>query len=133
LAGPGSTRVYAPLAIGNHVDHQHAFRTGIALGRRGVEVWFYEDLPYALRPDARALRMEQAGVALREGAVVDVSPVWSTKLDAILAYPSQLTTVFTQYVGIGTSRAEIDAAMAAYAREAGDGFLGERFWTLAEA
>jgi LmbE family N-acetylglucosaminyl deacetylase len=131
LADPGSVRVYAPLAVGGHVDHRHAFGTGVWLARRGVEVWFYEDLPYALRPDACQRRVDQAGVPLRPQAVVDVSSVWERKLDAILAYPSQLSTVFEQYVGVGTSREEIDEAMGAYARTAGDGVPAERFWAVA--
>ncbi|HEY6565404.1 MAG TPA: PIG-L family deacetylase, partial [Pirellulaceae bacterium] len=49
-AGIGSTRIYAPLAIGFHVDHQHAYNAGLELIRRGWEVWFYEDLPYGLLP-----------------------------------------------------------------------------------
>ena len=62
-----------------------------------------------------------------------MASVWERKLDAILAYPSQLSTVFEQYVGVGTSREEIDAAMGAYARAAGDGLPGERFWVAAGA
>ena len=45
------TRVYAPLAIGSHVDHHHAYRAGLCLHKRGYEVWFYEDLPYGLKPE----------------------------------------------------------------------------------
>lgn len=131
LTNAGSeTRVYAPLAVGFHVDHQHAFRAGVELARRGTEVWFYEDLPYGLRPGARDRRIEEAGVALEPTVLVDVTKQWEAKIDAIYAYPSQLSTIFVDYVGVGTKREEVDAAMAAYARGVGDGRLSERFWKV---
>ena len=126
---PGA-RVYAPLGIGGHVDHQHAFTAGVRLARAGWNVWFYEDLPYALRPGSREERFARAGVALTLAALVPVAATWQAKLDAIMAYPSQLATVFA-YVGSGASRAEIDAAMRAYATEAGGGEPAERFWAMA--
>jgi LmbE family N-acetylglucosaminyl deacetylase len=124
-----SGRIYAPLAIGTHVDHQHAYRAGLKLAKQGWEVWFYEDMPYGLRPENRAVRQSQVEAdGLRPGVTVDVENVWKRKIDAIMAYPSQLKTVFGQYAGIGTTRSEIDEAMAAYARSAGDGEHVERFW-----
>jgi LmbE family N-acetylglucosaminyl deacetylase len=132
LCGDGiaSTRIYAPLAIGFHVDHQHAYLTGLELIRRGWEVWFYEDLPYGLRPENVAARREvMEADGLSAGPTVDVRAVWNRKVDAIMAYPSQLATIFGQYVGIGTTRVAIDEAMAEYARSAGDGIAAERFWT----
>jgi LmbE family N-acetylglucosaminyl deacetylase len=128
--GSGTIRIYAPLAVGFHVDHQHAFRTGVELAARGIEVWFYEDLPYGLLPGARDRRTEAIGRSIAPTILVDVSAQWEKKIDAIFAYPSQLSTVFGQYVGIGTTREEVSAAMAAYAREVGIGALCERFWTL---
>jgi LmbE family N-acetylglucosaminyl deacetylase len=126
------SRIYAPLAIGMHVDHQHAFRAGRQLHDDGWEVWFYEDLPYALKPDHLAARrslVESDGLA--PGPIVPVESVWHTKIDAIMAYPSQLPTIFGQYVGVGSSREAIDEAMAAYASGAGNGTRAERFWTSA--
>jgi LmbE family N-acetylglucosaminyl deacetylase len=37
----GTVRLYAPLAIGNHVDHLLVFQAGLLLGLRGFDVWFY--------------------------------------------------------------------------------------------
>jgi LmbE family N-acetylglucosaminyl deacetylase len=124
-----ATRVYAPLGIGTHVDHQLAFAAGIDLAQKGWEVWFYEDLPYALRPGSRESRFASSGHEFAIAAIVDVEDVWKTKLDAIMAYPSQLAVVFS-YVRAGYSREEIDELMGAYAREAGGGFRAERFWNL---
>ena len=74
------------------------------------------------------------------GTTTQVEPVariparstWDQKIDAILRYPSQLETVFRQYVGVGTTREEINEALSAYAAEAGDGAMVERFWRLTD-
>jgi LmbE family N-acetylglucosaminyl deacetylase len=122
-------RLYAPLGVGRHVDHQQAFAAGVTLERRGWDVWFYEDLPYALRARARQDRIASAGVALSPAAAVDVTATWDAKIAAILAYPSQLPTVFA-YVDCGSSREEIEAVMRTYATAAGAGRLAERFWQV---
>jgi LmbE family N-acetylglucosaminyl deacetylase len=124
-----TTRNYAPLAIGRHVDHQQAFAAGVRLAQTRYEIWFYEDLPYALNPGAAEAQIAATGVALEIAAVVDVTEVWEEKLAAIMAYPSQLATVFA-YVDAGSSRDEIDAVLRAYATEVGGGAPGERFWRV---
>jgi len=129
--GDEAVRVYAPLAIGFHVDHQHAFTVGIELAHRGVDVWFYEDLPYSLIPGAFDQRIAAIGDAVDPSALVEIDTQWEKKIDAILAYPSQLSTIFVDYVGIGTGRSQIENAMKNYARSVGDGRLCERFWTMA--
>jgi len=123
-----TARFYAPLAVGFHVDHQHAFLTGMELARRGHEVWFYEDLPYGLVEGARDRRTSAIGESIRSAVLVDISDQWGKKIDAILAYPSQLSTIFVDYVNVGTHREQISEAMAAYARTVGNGTLCERFW-----
>lgn len=126
-------RLYAPLAVGRHVDHQLVFRAAAGLAGHGWDVWFYEDIPYALTPRASAARWEEIREVAAPAALVPAQAGWERKLDAILEYPSQLETVFRQYVGVGTSRAEIGAALAKYARQAGEGQLAERFWGLHES
>jgi LmbE family N-acetylglucosaminyl deacetylase len=125
----GETRLYAPLAIGGHVDHQLACLAGVALARLGWPVWWYEDLPYALRAGAVGRRLAAIGEAFEVAAVVDVEEEWTTKLDAILCYPSQLATIFGD-VAAGASRAAIDAALRGYAEATGGGRAAERFWRL---
>ena len=66
-------------------------------------------------------------------ARIPAQSTWKQKIDAIFRYPSQLETVFLQYVGIGTTREEIDEALSAYAAQAGDGAMAERFWQLTES
>jgi LmbE family N-acetylglucosaminyl deacetylase len=130
-----ATRIYAPLGIGRHVDHQLAFRAGVELADEGGEVWFYEDTPYALKPNASEHRLADIAVTRTVAPVarIPVDDVWEQKIDAILRYPSQLETVFRQYVGVGTDRAEISAALHDYATNAGDGVAAERFWRIGNA
>lgn len=127
----GHLRVYAPLAVGHHVDHQLAFQTGLDMANDGWEVWFYEDLPYSLKPENAARRHpELTARGLAPAVVIDVTSAWPKKIDAIMAYPSQLPTIFEQYVGVGSTREAIDEAMSTYARSVGDGTRAEEYWTL---
>jgi LmbE family N-acetylglucosaminyl deacetylase len=129
-ATDAAVRVYAPLGVGNHVDHQHGFAVGVALAGAGWAVWFYEDQPYALNEGALDRRLAAlAATPVEPAAVIDVGSTWETKLDAILAYQSQLATVF-RYVGAGSSRPEIDARMREDAERIGNGVPAERFWRL---
>jgi hypothetical protein len=125
-------RLYAPLAIGNHVDHLLAFQAGLLLASRGFDVWFYEDLPYALIEGRFDERMERIDSPLAGAGLVDVLPVWDTKIDAIMAYPSQLAVIFSEYAGTGSTRDAIDAAMRRYSEQAGEGIPAERFWRVTE-
>jgi LmbE family N-acetylglucosaminyl deacetylase len=134
-APDASTRIYAPLGVGRHVDHQIVHLAARELADRGWDVWFYEDIPYALKPmdlDAR-LATIRATTPLEPVARVPAQSTWEQKIDAILCYPSQLETVFRQYVGVGTTREEISEALATYAAQAGDGDLAERFWEIGAA
>jgi LmbE family N-acetylglucosaminyl deacetylase len=130
-----STRIYAPLGVGKHVDHQIVHLAAQELARSGWDVWFYEDIPYALKPGALDARLAEirANAQLEPVARIAAQSTWDQKIDAILRYPSQLETVFLQYVGVGTTRQEISAALSAYATRAGDGVMVERFWRLNEA
>lgn len=42
----GDVTVYAPLTVGNHVDHQLTFTAAHILRAQGWQVQFYEDYPY---------------------------------------------------------------------------------------
>jgi LmbE family N-acetylglucosaminyl deacetylase len=129
------TRIYAPLGVGKHVDHQIVYLAGQELAGRGWEVWFYEDIPYALKPMALDARLAEIGAGTRLAPVarIPAESTWDRKIDAILRYPSQLETVFRQYVGVGTTREEISEALSTYAARAGDGAMVERFWRLIDA
>ncbi len=127
-------RIYAPLGVGKHVDHQIVHLAGQELAGRGWDVWFYEDIPYALKPMSLETRLAEIdGTRLEPVARIPADSTWDQKIDAILRYPSQLETVFLQYVGVGTTREEINESLSAYAARAGEGAMAERFWRLSEA
>lgn len=79
--------LYVPLAVGNHVDHQLARRVA---GSLGCPLYYYADVPYALRPDVEfeALLPQTADHQVRpisESAL----KAWGT---ACLAYASQINS-----------------------------------------
>ena len=127
-------RIYAPLGVGKHVDHQIVHLAAQELAGRGWDVWFYEDIPYALKPMALDARLAEfcTTTQVEPVARIPARSTWNQKIEAILRYPSQLETVFQQYVGVGTTREEINEALSAYATRAGDGTEAERFWRLSE-
>lgn len=142
---PDTTRLYVPLGVGGHVDHQLCFAAGLDLAATGWEVWFYEDLPYALTPGAVESRLSQIAAAwaatapaslqtarLAPVARVNITETWDTKMAAILAYPSQVAGIF-RGVSPGGEVAPIEAAMYSYAMRAGDAFPAEQMWHLAVA
>jgi LmbE family N-acetylglucosaminyl deacetylase len=130
-----NVRIYAPLAIGNHVDHQHAFNAALRLARAGWDIWFYEDSPYSLSAGALDTRLAEvaAATSMSQAALIPVEPAWEAKIDAIMSYPSQLDTIFRVYVGISPTRAGISKALRARSLEIGEGTLVERFWKVNES
>ena len=135
------TRFYAPLSVGQHVDHQICFSAALELIAGGWEVWFYEDIPYALAHGALEERltlidaaweaMAPAGIRsqrLVPTARIDISSVWETKLTAILAYPSQVPTIF-RHLASDYSKASLDALLRVYATR-GNGAPCEQMWRV---
>ncbi len=126
-----SVRFYAPLGIGNHVDHQTVFEAASQLSATGYVVWLYEDLPYAMIGDNSARRraaLATSGTYIEPVASVPTDTGWARKIAAVLAYPSQLETVFRDYAGVEPTSGAIGAALSDYHRAAGDGDGVERFW-----
>lgn len=112
---PASRKVVAPLAVGNHVDHQIVRRA--AEHCFGADLFYYEDYPYA--------RDEQAVTAV----VSPVDPAWhsqtipltpadiAAKIEAIAAYTSQVSTFFN-------GRADLERQIHHHVTNVG----GERLW-----
>lgn len=120
--------IYAPLAVGCHVDHQ--------IVRRAVEglagVTYYEDFPYAAKPGALEAvlgEVEQVGNFSErwQAELVALSPqALEAKIAAIACYGSQ-------FVALGWANAEdMAAAVRAFAEQTGDGAPAERYWRLIE-
>lgn len=59
VAAARPRRVYAPLGVGEHVDHRLTHNAARAL--KHDDLWFYEDRPYAFVKHAVALRLEALG------------------------------------------------------------------------
>lgn len=125
-------RLYAPLGIGHHVDHQHACRAALSLVGTGWDIWFYEDLPYALVAGAIERRLEALTrvAPMRIAASIEVTATWEAKMAAILAYPSQIDPVFALAGMTDPSPAAIDTVMRQYALARGGSKLAEVFWQI---
>lgn len=113
LPAPG--HCYAPLTVGHHVDHLLVAEAAQRVF--GSALYFYEDYPYAQQAD-------------KLKAVIEVSPLsWTpivvplgevelaAKIEAILAYRSQLSTFFAD-------RDDLERQVRGYAASVG----GERVW-----
>lgn len=125
LAASPRAGILAPLAVGGHVDHRVVHRVAVALARRGREVRFYEDFPYAARPFA--VEDRRAAIALElEPVSVDIAATIERKVDAVLAYASQIDALFG---GVEPAR----AAIVDYARVTGSGGHAERIWRVSGA
>jgi LmbE family N-acetylglucosaminyl deacetylase len=109
---------YAPLGIGNHVDHQLARQAARSAGL--APLWLYEDFPYAARlsaePVARAVGADRP-------ATVDVGDALEAKIAAIACYGSQLPTLF------GDAGRMVEMVRA-FALDRGRGRPAERYWRL---
>lgn len=120
---------YAPLGVGDHVDHVAVHAVAARLAGSGATVAYYEDFPYAARAQgAVAGRLDQLGGASGFGpAVAPIDAVIEPKIAAVAAYASQLGTLFG-------GREPMARAIAAYARLVGfeAGGLGERVWLRLE-
>jgi LmbE family N-acetylglucosaminyl deacetylase len=110
LAADPAAQIYAPLAIGGHVDHRLVFAYASALAGVGRRVWFYEDLPYALRPEEAARR--QSELSLKPRLIALDETALAAKIQAIAAYSSQLASLF------GSAQA-MPQAISAYAQAVG--------------
>jgi LmbE family N-acetylglucosaminyl deacetylase len=136
-------RVYLPLGIGNHVDHQLVREAGLALLRlpdrwlmpgpeyAGIVV-FYEDFPYAWWNDFQqlgdlpgdALAGLPAGVALTP-EYADISDTVERKIMGLTLYESQLGRLFGGEAAMGDAVRGFGTKVAALG---GRGGYAERYW-----
>ncbi len=125
--GGATWTVYAPLALGNHVDHQLVRQ---AVRRSGLSPVWYEDFPYVGSMPALAcgdLRPAARWVARRLGVRTDaIRPVLvpfnpAVRVRAMRVYRSQLSTVF------GTEEEMIEDVVRFLPRADG-GLPAERLW-----
>jgi LmbE family N-acetylglucosaminyl deacetylase len=115
--------VYAPLAVGHHVDHQIVHEAARRLSSGGYRVAYYEDYPYAEAHGA----LESALVTARaedwrcEAMALDGEDL-SAKVSALAYYRTQLRVLF------GSSELMASRVWAFTASRSAEGGLMERVW-----
>jgi LmbE family N-acetylglucosaminyl deacetylase len=124
----GRVRVFAPLGVGNHVDHRLTFWAARLLPPR-YGVLFYEDYPYAAREGALGARLTTlARMGLRfEPRASLMTELIGIKIAAITRYKSQLPVLF------GSPEAMPHAVRAYNQKVAGGNGFAERFWYVPPA
>jgi LmbE family N-acetylglucosaminyl deacetylase len=111
---------YAPLGVGNHVDHQIVYTA--ACDGAGAVMAFYEDFPYMLWEGAFEQRMRALGQPFI-ASTIDIDSTLTRKIGAISAYASQLRSLFDQ----PEEMAQIVSQYAENLRPE-SGTYGERVW-----
>jgi LmbE family N-acetylglucosaminyl deacetylase len=92
--GDGVT-LYAPLTVGNHVDHQLTFAAALILGAQGWGLRFYEDYPYVEGEGALSAALAAREAELWQPMLVALEEEdLAAKIDAIARYKSQLEVLF---------------------------------------
>lgn len=95
LHSPEEARIYAPLAVGYHVDHQITRTAAQALLEAGYRVGFYEDYPYAEAPGALEAALSLAGAGGWRMETTTLSPEnVAAKVSALGYYRSQVAILF---------------------------------------
>src|SRR3954447_4290155 len=88
----GRVRVFAPLGVGHHIDHQLVFSAVRRLAPR-YGVLFYEDYPYAADDGALRSRLEELHLPMQP-RVTSITDLIGVKIAAIARYKSQLDILF---------------------------------------
>lgn len=123
LAALDGGEYVVPLAAGNHVDHQLAFRAGRRLAAGGVSVWAYADVPYVIGTP-RSVTDRLARGTVREARVTYLDDeAFERKCLAVECYASQLPVLFRD---LGDHRTALDR----YARDVGGGRRAEVWWRV---
>jgi LmbE family N-acetylglucosaminyl deacetylase len=112
---PTNKRVIAPLAVGNHVDHQMVRRA--AERCFGAELFYYEDYPYARDEAAVTAVIPPADPTWHSQTIPLTGAAIAAKIEAIAAYTSQMSSFFN-------GRADLEQQIHQHAVAAG----GERLW-----
>ncbi len=121
----GSVRVFAPLGVGRHVDHQLVFLAARRLGPR-FGVLYFEDYPYVARPGALEARIVELATPM-QARLTPITDLIGIKIAAIARYKSQLDVLFgsaddmPQAVSAYSQSVAAEAPMIQYA---------ERMWQM---
>jgi LmbE family N-acetylglucosaminyl deacetylase len=118
--------LYAPLGVGNHVDHQLVCSAADRLVQQKINVKFYEDFPYVART-AGALEARQKALGIpMEQELVEISHQPARyKEEASLQYRSQIPTLFGSEERLRRSLTTYSSTI----RRTYPGIQIERYWT----
>lgn len=88
------TDIYAPLGVGDHVDHQIVHQWGIWLveNHPHLRLWFYADFPYIRKPNALKQHLDQLTTPVTPHPMPITSDAINAKIRAVAAYQSQIST-----------------------------------------
>lgn len=89
----GRQVIYAPLAIGHHVDHQIIHMAARHLLAMGYRVVFYEDYPYAERPGVLESALTEDGGGRIETIPLEPADLMA-KVSALRYYGTQMAVLF---------------------------------------
>jgi LmbE family N-acetylglucosaminyl deacetylase len=124
----GQTVIYAPLGLGNHVDHQILRAAARQLMAQGHRLAFYEDYPYAEQAGALEAALAAAGGEEWRAEVIQLDARdLIAKIAAVAYYRSQLCILFD---GAETMPGRLWSCAASCS--GGEG-LAERIWWPPEA
>ena len=112
---PPAKQIFAPLGVGNHVDHQIARLA--AEKRFGENLVYYEEFPYAGVQEAVDLVIRKRAAEIRAQVIPITNEALAAKIEAIAAYKSQLSTFFRDHQ-------DLEGQIRHYAQTIG----GERLW-----
>lgn len=125
ICHPSRPKMYAPLAVGNHVDHQLVMETALILLRRSFRVVFYEDYPYVEVPGALTTALQGTVTRNWSEEVQGLKEEYlAAKIQAIAAYNSQIDELFQTAEKM--ARRVRDYALAV----SSSGGYVERYWRL---
>lgn len=91
-SNPAGATIYAPLAIGNHVDHQLVRVLALRLINDGWRIWFYEDYPHVERSGALQAAQAWFGSVFWRARTIPIDV--NAKIAAIRGYKTQVPFVF---------------------------------------
>jgi LmbE family N-acetylglucosaminyl deacetylase len=129
VPGGRDATIYAPLTVGNHVDHQLTHVAAWQLRQLGWNVIFYEDYPYVddsvgfggSNLEDTLARLQQTNEHLQPRSQTFSENNLQAKINSVRAYASQLDILFG-------SEEEMENRVRNYALQVGKGKPAERIW-----
>jgi LmbE family N-acetylglucosaminyl deacetylase len=115
--------IYAPLGVGNHVDHQLCCSAADRLAQRKLNIKFYEDIPYITQSGALQARQAALGIAM-EPELVEISGTLPTKIEAVQQFASQVPGLFGSEERMRQALRDYHGSL----RRTYPGIMIERFW-----